>query len=305
MRVSPFSHISSGVRILALSAASALLFLMAVVVTAEQAAAEPSLCDNPGNGLGYCNDIPGDEDPGEDGDSGGSSGGGGNEEPPCDLEGIQAEWPGATGWFCEGQNACWENDPPVTHEDPSTWPDPPSPDAGNYIYKYCVDPNGNVVFDDFTWENVPAEPPLEEQARTAFGELNAPPFTLAFSPPEEAVIHIDTWWWAEGAPSGNLEGSSAFGLIAIAQPDHLEVDPGDGSDIITCDFVTTEGDDCTHTYERASGDGGYPARARLVYDVHFEENGEPIDIPGAPDTFNSQWQETAVPVTEVQSNVIR
>jgi hypothetical protein len=303
MRVSLFSHIPSSVRILALSAAGALLLLMAIVFTGGQATAQPSLCDGPGSSLVYCNDRPGEENP-SGGGSGGADGGGGNEEPPCNLETLQTQWPGASDWFCEGQNACWWNNPPAGME-PSEYPEPPSENAGDYVYKYCVDPNGNIVFQDYTWTNIPDEPPLEEQAQTAFGELNAPPFELAFSPPGESVIYIDTWWWAEGAPSGNLEGSSAFGLVAIAQPDHLEVDPGNGKGTITCDFVTTESDACTYVYERASGDGGYPARARLVYDVTFEENDEPIDIPGAPDTFQSAWEETAVPVVEVQSNVVR
>jgi hypothetical protein len=94
-------------------------------------------------------------------------------------------------------------------------------------------------------------------------------------------------------------------VVAVAEPDHLEVDPGDGSGTISCDFVVNESDERTHTYQRASGDGGYPARARLVYDVHFEQKGSLIEPEGLPDTFESPWEETAVPVTEVQSNVVR
>jgi hypothetical protein len=309
MSVRSFSAIPVSVRILALSAASALILLMAIVVTAEQAAAQDSdedcLTGEDGH-LGYCETEPGDEDPGGSG-GGNSEGGGGDAGPSCPhLEEFTQEWYlDRHEFYCEGESACWENDPPIGWEDEAKWPDPPSEDAGDYIYKYCEDPDGNVTFQDFTWENVPDEPSLEEQAQTAYGQLNAPPFTLAFNPPGEAVIYVETWLWAEDAPSGPLEGSSAFGLVAIAEPDHLEVDPGDGSGTITCDFVTSESDECAHTYERASSDGGYPARARLVYDVHFENDGAPIDIPGAPDTFQSQWQETAIPVTEVQSNVVR
>jgi hypothetical protein len=305
MRVNSSSPIPASVRILAFSAASALILLMAVIVTADRAAADPPCFEDTGNGeMGYCNDRPGDEESGDDGGSEGTSGGGSGEPSCSHLESFKQDWPGATRWYCEGQNACWELDPPPAPPR-EEWPEPPSPDAGQYIYKLCEDPQGNETYADFTWSGIEEEPPLEEQAETAFGQLDAPPFELAFSPPGESVIYIDTWWWAEGAPSGNREGSSAFGLVAIAQPDHLEVDPGNGGDTITCDFVTTESDACTYTYERASGDGGYPARARLVYDVTFEENGEPIDIPGAPDTFQSAWEETAVPVVEVQSNVVR
>ncbi|MGP3968160.1 hypothetical protein [Streptomyces sp. 6N223] len=277
------------------------------MVTTERAAAERDCGDGE-----YVEDGGGDvticvTDPGGESSGGsGGSGGGGSAEPTCDhLDAYTAANPGHHEYYCQGENACWENDPPFGFEDTSKWPDPPSPDAGNYIFRWCEDANGNITYQDFTWENEVEEPPLEEQAETAFGELDAPSFTLAFNPPGEAVIYIETWLWADDAPSGNLEGSSAFGLVAIAQPDHLEVDPGDGSDTITCSFATTKSDACAHTYERVSGDGGYPARARLVYDVSYEDNGAPVDIPGAPDTLNSQWQERAIPVTEVQSNVVR
>jgi hypothetical protein len=287
-------------------ALGALSLIVVLLGGAHQATAQPQPCygDTEGSQLSYgaCEEDPGQD--GTSGGSGGSSGGGGEEEPTCDLSQIES-FIAADEKFCEGENVCFINDPPLTMPNPEDWPgEPPTPDS-KYIYKYCENPNGNIILEDFFWTNAPEEPSIEEQAREAFGRLEAPGFTLAFSPPEESVIYIETWWWAQGAPSGNLEGSSAFGLVAIAEPDHIEVDPGDGSSTIMCDVVTSESDACTHTYERASGDGGYPARARLVYDVHFEMDGAPIEVEGVPATFESEWQETAVPVTEVQSSVVR
>jgi hypothetical protein len=274
------------------------------VVDVRPAAAQPN-CEWVENEDGDFDYICEQTDPGEDGDDGsGDSDEDSSSGPPCDLSLIE-QFIGATRQFCQGQNACWVNDPPAKYPTQDTWPEPPSPDAGDYIYMSCVDPDGNIVFDDYTWENMPQTPPIEDLVREAYGELEAPSFTLAFSPPGESVIYIDTWWWAEGASSAEITGSAALGVVAVAEPDHMEVDPGDGSSTLTCDFVVDESDECAHTYDRASGDGGYPARARLVYDVHFEQDGEPIDVAGAPDTFESEWQETAVPVTEVQSNVVR
>jgi hypothetical protein len=279
--------------------------LLLALASFQQAVAQdsPGCWDETTNEWDY---TCGDTTPGEDGDNGddGSDDGGGTSEPPCDLSLVEGTGhPDATR-YCEGENACWANIPSEAFPDPEDWPsDPPTPDA-IYTYKTCYGPDGEIVFDDWTWV-VPEQPSIEDLAREAYGRLVAPDFTLAFSPPEESVIYIDTWWWAQGAPEGNIIGSSALGVRAVAEPSHLEVQPGDGSGTIECDFVTTEDDACTHTYERASGDGGYPARARLVYDVHFEQNGNPIELAGFPDTFESPWEETAVPVTEVQSNVVR
>ena len=78
-----------------------------------------------------------------------------------------------------------------------------------------------------------------------------------------------------------------------------------GSGVMTCDIVTSESDACSHVYQRASGGDGYAARARLVYDVHFEQNGDPIEVAGMPETFESGWTEASVPVTEIQASVIR
>jgi hypothetical protein len=239
--------------------------------------------------------------PGEDGDNGDGDDGGG--EPTCDLSLVEGIGKTDAARWCEGTNACWANIPAVLPE--SEWPpNPPSPDA-EYIYKQCYDANGNQLpGGGWEWYS-PNEPSIDELAQEAYGALEAPAFTLAFSPPEESVIYLDTWWWVEGAPEGDITGSAALGVVAVAEPDHMEVDPGDGSDTFTCDFVTAEDDECTYIYERASDGDGYPARARLVYDVHFEQNGDPIEVTGVPDTFETPWEETAVPVTEVQSNVIR
>jgi hypothetical protein len=241
--------------------------------------------------------------PGGGGSGGGEGSGDGDGEPPCDLS-LAREAEDADEHYCEGENACWVNNPPAMYPTPDTWPEEPPVEGATYVYKYCYAPDGSVAYEGYTWYT-PDQPPIEDLAREAYGELNAPPFTLTFSPPEESVIYIPTWWWAEGAPSGSITGSAALGVVAVAEPDRMEVDPGDGSDTITCDFVTSESDTCTHTYERASGEGGYPARARLVYDVHFEQNGEAFEVEGLPDTFASTWHNADVPVTEVQSNVVR
>jgi hypothetical protein len=162
-------------------------------------------------------------------------------------------------------------------------------------------PDGTEAYSDWIWYT-PDEPSIQELAWEAYGRLVIPEFRLAFNPSEQAIIFVDTWWWAEGAGDGAVRGSSAAGLVAVAEPDRLEVDPGDGSGTIVCGWVTAKCDTCTHAYQKASA-GGYPARARLVYGVHFEQNGQVLDVPGLPETLESGWEETTVPVHEVQAIV--
>lgn len=277
--------------------------LLLGVTSVERAAAEPDVpCWNPDtNRWDYACGDDGHSDEGDDGDGDGDGGGG---EPPCDLAFLDGKGhPDATR-YCEGENACWANVPSEAYPTPDTWPEEPPTADSIYTYKTCYGPDGEVVYQDWTWVE-PQQPSIEELARQAYGALTPPEFTLSFSPPVETVVFIDTWWWAGGAPSGNVIGTSALGVRAVAEPSHLQVEPGDGSGTMDCDFVTSESDACTHVYERVSGDGGYPARGRLVYDVHFEQNGNVIELAGFPDTFETPWHETSVPVTEVQANIVR
>ncbi len=154
---------------------------------------------------------------------------------------------------------------------------------------------------------------LNELAQRAFGQLQIPAFTPTFNPPTATYVNLDTWWWAEGATTNELIGTAALGVRALATPDHMEVDPGDGSGAFTCDFATQEADDCSNTYRRSSNRGSarapdgskaYPARMRLVYDVRFEINGAPLNIAGLPTSLSSDWTPRAVPVREVQTVVV-
>lgn len=280
--------------------ASMLAVTTVVFVDARPAAADPD-CEVTRDDTGRLDQSCDENQSGQEGSHADDDGG---SEPACDLslaEGYGRE--DARTW-CEGENACWANVPSIVYPTRDTWPDDPPSEDAIYIYKECIKPNGDVAYSEWTWY-VPDEPSIQEIAMEAYGNLEAPDFTLAFSPPGESVVFIDTWWWADGAPDENLKGTAALGVAAVAEPDHMEVDPGDGSGTITCDFVTSESDACTHVYEKASDGDGYTARARLIYDVHFEQNGETFQVTNAPDTFETDWIEATVPVTEVQATVVR
>jgi len=248
--------------------------------------------------------CPGDEQAG--GDHGGG-GGSGDATPACDTSTVENV---GDYVFCVGTTACAVNNP--SHIDEDEWPTEgrPGPDY-IYTFKWCTTAAGDT---DYGWSwYLPADdgPSLEELARQAFGELAAPDFSVGFNPPGRTIVGYDTWLWARTGQAGALRGTSAQGVVAVAQPAHMDVDPGDGTGTRACPWSTSESADCSVTYVRSSagqpadgsGDPAYRARARLVYDVHFEQNGTRLDLDGLPTTFASPWSSVAIPVAEVQSVV--
>jgi hypothetical protein len=133
------------------------------------------------------------------------------------------------------------------------------------------------------------------------------------NPTTRSLVTLPTWFWADGLTGGALTGSSAFGLVAIATPDHLEVDPGDGSDTVSCPWATRRSDTCSVAYERSSagrgtttvaGHDAFAATAEPVWRVAFELNGTPVNIPGAPTELRGPATDAAVWVAESQALVV-
>ena len=237
----------------------------------------------------------------EPGDLGGSDGGSGG--PACN--------PPAGYEFCLSEGVyCWANIPSALPE--SSWPQEtrPSPEA-IYTYRSCTpDPGGTLS--GWSWYE-PEGPSLAERAEQAFGALHTPAFSIEFNPPVRAVVGLDTWFWASTGTTGQITGTEALGVVAIGTPNRLELDPGDGSGVVSCPWTTAESAACSHLYDRSSagqpagpdGTPAYTARMRLIYDVRFELDGGPLGIAGLPTALESAWQEVAVPVAEVQAIVVR
>ena len=270
----------------------------AVVLPTTVASADPdcTMVQQPDGSIDYeCTE-------GGDGGEPGDPGGGGTSEPTCSM------LPPAT--FCQGTNSCYY-DPHVIPYAPPKGPKP-SPDA-TWEMLYCTTALGGYGTPVATWidGNEPRPPTLGEQAQTAFGELNPVLGTLGANPKAHSLVTLPTWFWAEGL-QGNLTGSSAFGLVAIAEPDHLEVTPGDGSALLQCEWVTTKSDTCSHAYERSSAVSGtttvdgrraYAATAEPVWTVSYELNGNPLNVPGAPTELRGPQMTSGVRVAEVQATV--
>lgn len=240
--------------------------------------------------------------------------GGGGEAAACYL-GRQDKLSYQVG-FCSGALSCYRYLPPPSAPNPADWPARPAgvAETATYANQACFTqpPAEELASNEYIWVT-PDEVDIGAQVDAAYGQLAAPAFTLTFNPPGRGIVNLPTWYWAAGPTGATLTGSSAGGLVAIAEPDHLEVDPGDGSGAFECPWAVAQGDACSYTYGRSSagedatvaGDPAYAGRMRLVFSVRFEFNAAPFVIAGLPTTLTTAWQTTLIPVAEIQALVGR
>lgn len=247
--------------------------------------------DGGGSGSG------GDED-------GGDTGGGDPVANQCTFFDIYSE-------FCRGDLACYVNDPAAIQDIDRAREDDPAlsdkPDgAERLIFTACQRDPGSPETRDYYWDTEAPEegPTLEDRIRSAAGQLVLPTITPVFNPPGRTLVNLDTWWWAEGASADEVVGTEALGVRAVATPRGMTVKAtaSRGSVSVACPVVTERSDRCSL---RFTGAGQYEATLTVVYDVRFELNGEPIDLPGglADLATLTATGQTTVPVLEVQSRV--
>ncbi|WP_322937605.1 hypothetical protein [Nocardioides bizhenqiangii] len=272
------------------------------VATVPTADADEPICHWTPDGKYVCTDTDSGGDPGDDG-----SGDGGSTEPTCQL------WGQFT--YCVGTQACRN----IPWHPPYRLPDGPKPQPDSEpLIRQCdlgepgvLGPYRLTIYWSDSGE--PEPPSLYEQALTAIGEIDTTIPALETSPDGRTLVYIPVWYWLAGG-AGDRTGSSAFGLVATAALDHVEVDPGDGSDSIACPWVTSAEQaeqECNHTYDRASDDGtarwnGRPAHlasVTAVWNLSFEINGTPVTIPNAPATLTSEASTAPVRVDE-QGSVV-
>lgn len=252
----------------------------------------------PGSDAGYgCVEIT----PGGGGDDG-DPGGGGSSQPTCDLQ-SPATW-------CDGTIPCWTQPvlPPLLLPEG----EPPTPESEALVDMCLWGGAMHPVRIYWSRPGEPETPPLQEQARTATGQLKLQLPPLSTSPTTRTLVNLPTWYWIEGGQAEQV-GTSAFGLRAIATISSLHVATGDGT-TIDCPWTTSSAqaeDDCTYTYRRASNDGSatqngkpaYTVSATSTWDLRFEMNGVAINIPGAPTTLEGPPSTAVLRVAESQSVV--
>jgi hypothetical protein len=277
---------------------------------AGPAAADPT-CTPPAviqyhpNGTYSCVVVDDGGDDGDDGDDGG-----GSSEPTCEL------WGQFT--YCVGTTACRD----IRWHPPMALPDGPKPQPDSEPRARECDygtPGGfgpYVVTYYWSDSSEPQPPTLYEQALTAIGQIDLTIPSLQTSPDERTLVFLPVWFWLDPSTgsggsggAGDRTGSSAFGLVATAILDHVEVDPGDGSPSFACPWVTTAEqaeEECSYSYNYNSNDGtitwrGKPAHLASVtatWTLSFEVNGTPVVIPNAPATLTSEASTAPVRVDE-------
>jgi hypothetical protein len=241
----------------------------------------------------------GGEDDGGGSDDGG--GGGGTPAPPqCTFHGIYDD-------FCIGDRACYKNDPAAiqdierAREDTPGLADKPE-DADRLIFTGCRETPDSEEVRRYYWDTEieTATVSIVDRIRAASGALGLPTITATFNPPTRTLVNLETWWWAQGAPTGEVVGSPALGMRAIASPRGMTVSAGGQS--VTCPLVTRMDDTCVMRFRRA---GDYTATMTITYDIRFEMGGRIIPVPaGAEDlTTLTTTATTTLPVREVQSIV--
>jgi len=232
-------------------------------------------------------------DPGDPGTPGGGGG------PSCDLAAMGPPLAGFSGWYCKGRAVCANRENIVPLAPPST----PAPEGQTWVREDCYPcggclgpPTSNLVL------NGTVARPLIVQAQEAFGNLDPPTGAVRHSPTDKAVVRLDTWLWLEPGSFGRLTGSSAEGLVAVAQPAGTVWRPGDGTSLTCADGGTPYGSGgagCTHVYTRASA--AYHGSVTRRWTVTYENAGAAVDIPGAPDTLTA---DTAFDLTVVETQVL-
>lgn len=215
---------------------------------------------------------------------------GGGEAEDCGLDQAKLPYEGAA--FCYNGQPCQYTDNIVPLAPPAT----PAPEGQEWQARYCT--NGTKVLVLTGGEQAR---PLIVQAQEAFGNLAPPAGAVQHSPEVRGIVGLDTWFWLAPATFGELQGSSAEGLVAVAEPAGTVWATGDGATVRCAGagvpYAEGGSSDCTHTYGRSSPQ--YDGNVTRNWVVHYEQGGAPIDIPGAPAalTADTAW---ALAVAEAQ-----
>jgi hypothetical protein len=203
--------------------------------------------------------------------------------------------PGDGPYFCSGGVPCAYTTNVVPLAIPTVPPEP----GKQWQVLICY--QGGTFTKQFVQTGGTQPRPLIVQAQEAYGNLAPPTATVRHSPDARGIVGLATWLWLAPGTFGPLRGSSAEGLVAVAEPDSTDWTTGDGGSVSCAGagipYGSAGGSDCTHTYGRASA--RYDGTVTRTWRVHYEQGGNRIDIPGAPVTLtaNTGW---ALAVAEAQ-----
>lgn len=188
-----------------------------------------------------------------------------------------------------GESHCtWEaadpNDPPGI---PGIFEHGGNQDFDWYV-KECIDPRRQLSRELI---GVPAEaPPVDPVAlrETAVDRLGLPAPSVSLNPPEEPVVHVETWLWIDDELWRTHRESVSAGGVTVsvaATPERVVWDMGNG-DTVVCDGPGTPYDpdrpaeeqstDCSYVYRHSSaGQPGdtYPVTATVQWAASWQVAG--------------------------------
>ncbi|MGL5828952.1 MAG: hypothetical protein ACRC0L_05210, partial [Angustibacter sp.] len=138
---------------------------------------------------------------------------------------------------------------------------------------------------------------LSVQARRAVGSIKLPKLQPVTSPALMTAVNAQTMWWANGASSAPVKGSSAMGLVATATPESLVIDPGGEEPELRCPWTisaTQAAQSCSMAYTKSSIDGtatykdqpAFTVSMRGRWKLTFAVNGVPVTFANVPDTID-------------------
>ncbi len=185
--------------------------------------------------------------------------------------------PGDGPYFCNGGIPCAYTTNVVPLALPTTEPPP------GQEWQVMICHHGGFFTKDWVLTNGTQPRPLIVQAQEAYGNLAPPAGAVRHSPDARGIVGLPTWLWLAPGSFAELTGSSAEGLVAVAEPDRTDWVTGDGGSVSCAGAGTpygSAGTGCTHTYRAAAA--RYDGTVTRRWQVHYEQGGAAIDIPGAP-----------------------
>jgi hypothetical protein len=207
---------------------------------------------------------------------------GGGQEEDCGQDQV-TPGPGDGPYFCSGGYPCAYTTNVVPLALPTTEPEP------GKQWQVMICHKDGAFTKEWVQTGGTQPRPLIVQAQEAYGNLAPPGATVQHSPDNRGIVGLETWLWLAPGTFGVLRGSSAEGLVAVAEPSGTKWTTGDGGSLSCTGAGTPYGSagssDCTHTYTRSSA--RYAGTVTRTWAVHYEQGGTPIDIPGAPDTLTA------------------
>jgi enoyl reductase len=168
--------------------------------------------------------------------------------------------------------------------------------------------------------DVPEAITPEMLAQLAYAEIRVPSTKVNLAPAEATKVNLPTWAWLDGAQFKPVSVTASVPLLGIqatttAEPVSLELDPGtpdaetypaSGVCEITDGHIgepytrgnATRTPPCGVRYLRSSGDGTFPLRATITWNIHWTGTGVPTEQHLPDGTFGA---EQAVTVQEIQA----